>query len=141
LTSGNGGKIYWQPDSFGVDQEAFVTLVKIDPIGAKQGLLLKAQGPGSWATPHHILGGKTTPAAATHLANVFNRLEPGRTGGVGGGGVDAEFSRVLDLSVIIFSAYLHNLYVRTPSRSLIPTLLSISRRNAWRGFISRARAK
>lgn len=54
---GDGGKVYWQAGAFGTSQEAFVTLTKIDPNGAKQGLLLKAQGAGPMATPHHIHGG------------------------------------------------------------------------------------
>ena len=40
----NGGPIYWKPNSFGVNQEAFVTLATIDPTGVDQDLLLKVQG-------------------------------------------------------------------------------------------------
>ena len=40
----NGGPLYWLPTSFGVNQEVFVTLAAVDPLGAEQDLLLKVQG-------------------------------------------------------------------------------------------------
>jgi len=40
---GLGGPIYWNPASFGVDEEAFVTLTKIDDKAMEYGLLLKVQ--------------------------------------------------------------------------------------------------
>ena len=39
-----GGPIYWTGPSYGVSQEAFVTLSNIDPNGGEQDLLLKVQG-------------------------------------------------------------------------------------------------
>jgi len=41
----DGGLAFWKPDTFGADQEAFVTLAKVDREGRQHGLLLKAQGP------------------------------------------------------------------------------------------------
>ena len=41
---GNGGPIYWTPATFGVDQEAYVTLTKIDSASVEHALLLKVQG-------------------------------------------------------------------------------------------------
>jgi len=38
-----GGALIWKPDSFGVNQEAFITLQTIDQRSPTQGLLLKAQ--------------------------------------------------------------------------------------------------
>jgi CSLREA domain-containing protein len=38
-----GGALVWKPASFGVSQEAFVTLSQIDPRSPSQGILLKAQ--------------------------------------------------------------------------------------------------
>jgi Regulator of chromosome condensation (RCC1) repeat len=38
-----GGPIVWKPTAFGVNQEAFVTLSKIDTQSSSQGLLLKVQ--------------------------------------------------------------------------------------------------
>ena len=40
----DGGLAFWKPDTFGADQEAFVTLAKVDREGRQHGLLLKAQG-------------------------------------------------------------------------------------------------
>jgi hypothetical protein len=39
-----GGPIYWQTPSYGVNQEAYITLVTPDPTGGEQDLLLKVQG-------------------------------------------------------------------------------------------------
>ena len=36
--------IYWNPSPYGVNQEAFVTLSKVDPNGQEQDLMLKVQG-------------------------------------------------------------------------------------------------
>jgi hypothetical protein len=44
LQVGQGGPVLWRPDVFGADQQAFITLVRVDPHGPRQGLLLKAQG-------------------------------------------------------------------------------------------------
>ncbi|MGJ0484667.1 MAG: YncE family protein [Methylomicrobium sp.] len=38
-----GGPIYWTPNSFGVNQEAFVTLNTVNPSGFEHGLMLKVQ--------------------------------------------------------------------------------------------------
>jgi hypothetical protein len=39
-----GDALYWSPTSFGADQEASFTFVKVDPRGQHQSLLLKVQG-------------------------------------------------------------------------------------------------
>lgn len=39
--------IYWNPASFGVDQEAFVTLANLDPTASEIGLVLKSQSSDS----------------------------------------------------------------------------------------------
>jgi hypothetical protein len=39
-----GGPVYWVRDIFGTDQQAFITLVHVDPLGQHQSLLLKVQG-------------------------------------------------------------------------------------------------
>lgn len=52
----NGGTIFWQSATFGVDQEAFVTLTNVDRNGRRQGLVLKAQGPGPDAEPDFTNG-------------------------------------------------------------------------------------
>ena len=39
-----GGQLYWKPSSFGVNQEAFVTLTRVAPATTDQDLLLKVQG-------------------------------------------------------------------------------------------------
>jgi predicted outer membrane repeat protein len=38
-----GGPVYWHRDTFGPDQQAFVTLAKVDPNGQHHSVLLKAQ--------------------------------------------------------------------------------------------------
>jgi hypothetical protein len=43
-----GGPIYWQPDAFGPDQEACVTLTRIDPKSRQHALLLKVQELNDW---------------------------------------------------------------------------------------------
>ncbi len=43
----NGGPLYWKPSSFGVNQEAFVKLTKVDRSASDQDLLLKVQGGAS----------------------------------------------------------------------------------------------
>jgi uncharacterized repeat protein (TIGR01451 family) len=43
-----GGPIYWQPDTYGPDQEACVTLRKINPKSKQHGLLLKVQEANNW---------------------------------------------------------------------------------------------
>jgi hypothetical protein len=46
---GNGGPIYWAPATFGLDQEAYVTIAKVDATGVEHGVLLKVQGdPGDY---------------------------------------------------------------------------------------------
>jgi hypothetical protein len=47
LSLGTGGNIYWQATSFGVDQEAFVTLTHIDPSTPEINLILKGQSNSS----------------------------------------------------------------------------------------------
>jgi hypothetical protein len=42
------GAILWKAQSFGKDQEVFVTLTKVDPAGREIDLLLKAQSPTNW---------------------------------------------------------------------------------------------
>jgi len=42
------GAILWKAQSFGKDQEVFVTLAKVDPFGREINLLLKAQSPTNW---------------------------------------------------------------------------------------------
>jgi hypothetical protein len=42
------GAIFWKANSFGKDQEVFVTLAKVDPFGREINLLLKAQNPSNW---------------------------------------------------------------------------------------------
>ena len=49
----HGGEIYWQPASFGLDQEVFVTLTKVDPNSTRQGVVLKAQGRSPNAEPDY----------------------------------------------------------------------------------------
>ncbi len=44
----NGGAIFWKANSFGKNQEVFVTLIKVDPAGGEIDLLLKGQNPASW---------------------------------------------------------------------------------------------
>lgn len=61
----NGGTIYWQTGSFDINQEAFVTLTKVDPNGTQQGVVLKAQGAGPDAAPKDKYG----VIAATYNAN------------------------------------------------------------------------
>jgi hypothetical protein len=41
---GSAGSIWWNPGSFGADQEAFFTLIKITPDAPEQALLLKLNG-------------------------------------------------------------------------------------------------
>jgi hypothetical protein len=41
---GVGGSIWWNPDTFGADQEAFFTLNKVTPDALEQALLLKLNG-------------------------------------------------------------------------------------------------
>ena len=43
-----GGPIYWQPEKYGVDQEACVTLTKINPKSRQHALLLKVQALNDW---------------------------------------------------------------------------------------------
>lgn len=43
-----GGPIYWQPESYGPDQEACVTLTRINPKNRQHGLLLKVQEFNNW---------------------------------------------------------------------------------------------
>jgi hypothetical protein len=51
LDVGNGGYIFWNPSSFGADQEAYLTLSNIDPAsGSEHDLLLKSQ---SSTTPNN----------------------------------------------------------------------------------------
>jgi hypothetical protein len=45
---GAGGDVYWAPSAFGADQEAYVTLVNIDPTANEINLLLKAQSHTYW---------------------------------------------------------------------------------------------
>jgi DNA-binding beta-propeller fold protein YncE len=47
----DGGRAYWQAQSFGIDQEAFVTLTEVDRDATVQGLILKAQGGSPSAEP------------------------------------------------------------------------------------------
>ena len=44
---GSGGPVYWSSNPFGVNQEACVTFVAVDPDGPLQGVLLKVQQ-GDW---------------------------------------------------------------------------------------------
>ncbi len=48
LDVGSTQDIYWNPSSFGADQEVFVTLATIDPNGAEMGLVLKSQSSTSF---------------------------------------------------------------------------------------------
>ena len=43
-----GGPIYWQPESYGPNQEACVTLTRINPKSRQHALLLKVQGLDNW---------------------------------------------------------------------------------------------
>ena len=43
-----GGPIYWQPEKYGVDQEACVTLTRINPRSKQHALLLKVQALNDW---------------------------------------------------------------------------------------------
>ena len=43
-----GGPIYWQPEKYGVDQEACVTLTRINPKSKQHALLLKVQALNDW---------------------------------------------------------------------------------------------
>jgi uncharacterized repeat protein (TIGR01451 family) len=43
-----GGPIYWQPEAYGADQEACVTLTRINPKSKQHGLLLKVQELNDW---------------------------------------------------------------------------------------------
>jgi hypothetical protein len=43
-----GGPIYWQPDAYGADQEACVTLTRINPKSKQHALLLKVQELNDW---------------------------------------------------------------------------------------------
>jgi hypothetical protein len=46
-----GGRIYWNTPSFGINQEAYLKLVKIDVDSISQGLVLKAQSSPPAVTP------------------------------------------------------------------------------------------
>jgi len=43
-----GSEIYWNPTSYGADQEAYMTFSQVNSTADAQGLVLKAQGTGSW---------------------------------------------------------------------------------------------
>jgi len=46
LNATDGGPIYWRPTAFDPDQEAAITLARIDPDGRRHGLLLKVGNGG-----------------------------------------------------------------------------------------------
>ncbi|MGQ0604311.1 MAG: hypothetical protein ACT4QE_21725 [Anaerolineales bacterium] len=56
-----GGPVYWTRDIFGTDQQAFITLAKVDSDGLHQSLLLKVQGiwqQGTIAVFYNAIEGK-----------------------------------------------------------------------------------
>lgn len=60
--------MYWSPTSFGVNQEAFVTLSNVDTAGTEQDLLFKVQG----GTPNWANGViEVSYDAATHQVVVW----------------------------------------------------------------------
>ncbi len=48
VTVRTGGPIYWQPEAYGSDQEACVTLTRINPKSRQHALLLKVQELNNW---------------------------------------------------------------------------------------------
>jgi DNA-binding beta-propeller fold protein YncE len=52
----SGGRAYWQAQNFGVNQEAFMRLAKIDADSQTQGLTLKVQGGSATVQPDITLG-------------------------------------------------------------------------------------
>jgi hypothetical protein len=44
LVQGNGGSIWWNPSTFGANQEAYYTLRQVSPLANEQALMLKLNG-------------------------------------------------------------------------------------------------
>jgi hypothetical protein len=72
-----GGPIYWTPTSFGVNQEAFVTVNTVNPSGFEHGLVLKVQrGPNAI---NYQRGAINVDYRAQNNAVLVSTLRPNRS--------------------------------------------------------------
>jgi hypothetical protein len=77
LDIGSGGPIYWKAGAFGPTLEAYMTLVRVDPHGAEQALLLKVQGEGN--NPDYRQGAIKVVYDANAQAVRVEAMEPGQS--------------------------------------------------------------